>query len=155
MQKNIRLGFCEKFDVSDEFFSLVTASDSQAKRNLGGIFNLLESLERLDPEWSETLDISRKTAFEYSADFSDVFCENEWEAEHLSVYFAFRYFMTAAFDSDLLSKAKFTVFRLLRAFFLRLHTPIFPTEAAVSKLCVNTPRKLSIPPKIWIRFSSK
>lgn len=125
VQKNIRLGICDKTDVSDDFFTLVMASDSQAKRNLGAIFKLLESLEKLDPEWSETLDTARKTAFDCSPDFSDVFCENEWETEHLSVYFAFRYFMTAAFDGDLLSKAKFTVFSVIACILIEASHPDF------------------------------
>ncbi len=33
--------------------------------------------------------------------------ENETESEHLLVYFVFRYFMTAVFDRDLLTKSKF------------------------------------------------
>lgn len=123
VQKNIRLGICDKIEVAEDFFTPVTASDSQAKRNLGGGFRLLGSLEKLGPEWSETLDAARKTTLEYRSDFSDVFCNNEWEAEHLAVYFAFRYFMTAAFDGDLLSKAKFTVFSVITCILLEASLP--------------------------------
>ena len=125
VQKNIRLGICDKIDITDGFFSPVTASDSQAKRNLGGLFKLLEGLEKLDPEWNKILDNAKKTAFEDSTDFSEVFCNNEWETEHLAVYFAFRYFMTAAFDGDLLSKAKFTVFSVIACTLLEASHPDF------------------------------
>ena len=114
IQQNIRFGICEKIDITDEFFTPVEADNPQAKRNLGGCFKALESLEKLDPEWSETLDIAKKNAFCSSPDLAG----NEWETEHLAVYFAFRYFMTAAFDGDLLSKAKFTVFSVIMCLLL-------------------------------------
>lgn len=123
IQKNIRSGICGKIDVADVFFTPVSPSYSRAKRNLGGFFGLLKSLEKLDPKWSESLDAARKTAFDCSEDFFAVLSQSEWEAEHLAIYFAFRYFMTAAFDGDLLSKAKFTVFSVVSCLLLGAAQP--------------------------------
>ncbi len=125
IQKNIRLGVCGKVNVTDDFFAPVAASVSQAKRNISGLFRLLESLEKLDPKWSEKLDIAKKNAFDCNKEFFDIVTQNEWETEHLAVYFAFRYFMTAAFDGDLLSKAKFTVFSVLTCLLSEAAQPDF------------------------------
>ena len=123
IQKNIRSGICGKTDVTEEFFVPVTPSRSRAKRNLGGFFRLLESLEKLDPKWTKSLGAARETAFNGNEDFFAVLSRNEWETEHLAVYFAFRYFMTAAFDGDLLSKAKFTVFSVVSCLLLESAQP--------------------------------
>lgn len=129
-QKNIRFGICDKIDVTDDFFAAVTPSYSQAKRNVGGLFKVLESLEKLDPKWSESLDKARKSAFEDNAEFLDFLSQNEWETENLAVYFAFRYFMTAAFDGDLLSKAKFTVFSVISCLLLEAALPDFADRSS-------------------------
>ena len=123
IQQNIRCGICEKVDVTDDFYAPVTVNKSHANRNLSGASKLLESLEKLEPEWSDSLADAKKYVIECSEDFSITLPENEWEAEHLAVYFTFRYFMTAAFDSDLLSKAKFTVFSVISCLLLGASQP--------------------------------
>jgi hypothetical protein len=71
------------------------------------------SLEKLDPDWVG-----------YSEEISEVFCKeisdfiytakaDEYELEHFAVYLVFRYFLTAVFDYDLLTKAKFTVLSII------------------------------------------
>ena len=75
-------------------------SHSGKKRVLAKYFNDFRSLEMLDKSWAHSLDTA-----ENSTPASPV--GYEWEYEHLMVYFVFRYLMTAVFDGDLLSKAKF------------------------------------------------
>lgn len=67
-------------------------------------FSDFRSLEMLDPSWADRLSEAE------NADICGYFEKNpdaETEFEHLTVYFVFRYFMTAVFDRDLLTKSKF------------------------------------------------
>lgn len=75
-------------------------SQRRANGAIKKYFSDFRSLEMLDPSWSDRLTEAE------NADISS-FSVNETEAEHLMVYFVFRYFMTAVFDLDLLSKSKF------------------------------------------------
>lgn len=63
-------------------------------------FDDFKSLEMLDGSWKDKLVKAEKSLPAISDGF-------EWEYEHLMIYFVFRYLMTAVFDGDILSKAKF------------------------------------------------
>lgn len=103
VQKKIRSADIGEITVSEEYFLRVPPSETQAKRTLNRYISLLVSLEKLSSEWTQELEASANLpSFPFPP-----------EAEHLAVYFAFRYFMTAAFDGDVLSKAKFVVFSVI------------------------------------------
>lgn len=105
VQKRIKSGDIKEISVGEEYFLPSFFSSAQAKRTLGRYFDLLISLEKLNSDWANELESSKQnqpSGIQYHA-----------EAEHLAVYFAFRYFMTAAFDGNVLSKAKFTVFSVI------------------------------------------
>lgn len=76
-------------------------SPSRAKNAFKKYFSDFKSLEMLDPEWLTALNEAENGEIQDCSDF-------EWEYEHLMIYFVFRYFMAAVFDSDLLTKAKFS-----------------------------------------------
>lgn len=88
--------------IKKDYFESKKSVYSQRRANgtIKKIFSDYRSLESLDSSWgtrlcdAETVDISK-------------FCNNEIEYEHLMVYLVFRYFMTAVFDRDLLTKSKF------------------------------------------------
>lgn len=73
---------------------------SDKKRTLAKYFSDFRSLEMLDKSWKTRLDTAENST---PANYDGY----EWEYEHLMIYFVFRYLMTAVFDGDLLSKAKF------------------------------------------------
>lgn len=75
-------------------------SPSRARRALGRFFSDFKSLEMLNPSWKSSLEKAENARIPDAKNF-------EWEYEHLMIYFVFRYFMTAVFDGDLLTKAKF------------------------------------------------
>lgn len=79
-----------------------------SKKALKKYFSDFLSLEKLSPEWvgysAECADVSN----EKIGNFRSLTSANQWEFEHFAVYLVFRYFMTAVFDYDLLTKAKFT-----------------------------------------------
>lgn len=84
------------------FFDIdyVIGAHSGKKRTLAKYFNDFKSLEMLDKSWKSELEKAEKASLSKPDGF-------EWEYEHLMIYFVFRYLMTAVFDGDLLSKAKF------------------------------------------------
>lgn len=73
---------------------------SDKKRVLSKYFSDFKSLEMLDKSWKTKLENAEKST-------PVIPCTAEWEYEHLTVYFVFRYLMAAVFDGDLISKAKF------------------------------------------------
>ncbi len=75
-------------------------SPKRASRALDRYFSDFKSLEMLDSQWLLQLE---KAENAQSAEYRNF----EWEYEHMMIYFVFRYFMTAVFDGDLLTKAKF------------------------------------------------
>ncbi len=77
-----------------------TGPHSDKKVSLAKYFNDFRSLEMLDKSWNDRLIKAEKSTPEKPDGF-------EWEYEHLMIYFVFRYLMTAVFDGDILSKAKF------------------------------------------------
>lgn len=77
-------------------------SPVRAKKAINKYFELLLSLEKLNPDWNGVLENARQ------ADSCEYLQEAAIEYEHLTVYFVYRYFMTAVFDKNLLAKAKFT-----------------------------------------------
>lgn len=77
------------------------------KRESGSLkkyFSDFRELEMLDFSWKEALSAAGITDVCGYAEKNRKF---EWEYEHLMIYFVFRYFMTAVFDGDLLTKSKF------------------------------------------------
>lgn len=85
-----------------DFFSSAIPGFSplKARKSLQKYFDDFKSLEMLDPAWKSSLSNAENARIPEAVSF-------EWEYEHLMIYFVFRYFMTAAFDGDLLTKAKF------------------------------------------------
>lgn len=88
--------------IKKDYFGTQKTAYSQRRAN-GAIkkyFSDFRSLEMLDTSFSDRL--SEAESIDISA-----FTGSETEFEHLMVYFVFRYFMTAVFDLDLLTKSKF------------------------------------------------
>lgn len=77
-------------------------SAAKSKRALGRIFSDFGSLEYINSDFSDKLS---------KAETVDIqsFQAPDREYEQLMVYFIFRYFITAAYDYDLLEKVKFAV----------------------------------------------
>lgn len=75
-------------------------SPKRAKHALGRYFSDFKSLEMLDFTWFSELEKAENAQIRSCTEY-------EWEFEHMMIYFVFRYFMTAVFDGDLLTKAKF------------------------------------------------
>ena len=88
---------------SEADYEKIPFSPVRAKRAVGKYFDMLLSLEKLDPEWNNVLTKAK------TANLTDYPEEAETEYEHLAVYLVYRYLMTTVFDGNLLSKAKFTV----------------------------------------------
>ncbi|MBR2869378.1 MAG: flagellin lysine-N-methylase [Clostridia bacterium] len=118
IQKSIRTGDCHNPCTERESFILPSPSEVQANRTVKGWFDLLDSLEKLDPDWRFSLDSAKNNTLTDNKDYLKILSENEWEAEHLAVYFLFRYFMTAVFDGNLISKAKFVIFSVIMCLLL-------------------------------------
>lgn len=79
-----------------------TYSAAKSKRALNKIFSDYGSLEFINSDFPDKL---------LNAETVDIkgFSVPDWEYEQLMVYFIFRYFITAAYDCDLLTKVKFSV----------------------------------------------
>lgn len=75
---------------------------ARAKKATDKYFDMLLSLEKLNPDWDTQLKKAKDTEL---CAYSE---EAQTEYEHLAVYFVYRYLMTAVFDRNLLPKAKFT-----------------------------------------------
>ncbi len=88
---------CQK-DYLNSVYKIGSHSDKS--RTLSKYFDNFKSLEMLDDSWKSKLGKAEKSEPANPVGY-------EWEYEHLMIYFVFRYLMTAAFDGDLLSKAKF------------------------------------------------
>lgn len=105
----IRSCDCRSIDKAlvDDYFEYDLPSRSQ--RSVNGLrkklFADFRQLETLDDSIKELSFAAEKAN---TAAYAAKNRQNEWEYEHLLVYFVFRYFMTAVFDGDLLVKSKFT-----------------------------------------------
>lgn len=77
-----------------------TGPHSRKERALSKIFDDFKGIEMLDKSWKIKLINAEKATPVKPVGF-------EWEYEHLMIYFVFRYLMTAAFDSNILSKSVF------------------------------------------------
>lgn len=102
---HIRHYECDKIRtaIKKNYFATEKAAYSPRRAN-GSVkkyFSDFRSLEMLDPSFSDRLQ---------NAGSVDIpaFSGDETKFEHLMVYFVFRYFMTAVFDLDLLTKSKFS-----------------------------------------------
>ncbi len=91
--------------ISEDYFAKEKPPHSRRRENgsLKKIFSDFRKLEMLDTSWKDALS-DAETANTY--DYAKSVREYGWEYEHLMVYFVFRYFMTAVFDGDLLTKSK-------------------------------------------------
>jgi len=76
-------------------------SPARAKRTANKIFSDFLSLEFINDNFSKLITEAKRSE-------NKGFHTPDYELEHLAVYFVFRYFITAAYDGDLLTKAKFT-----------------------------------------------
>ncbi len=101
--------------TADEFLNGACKESSQAraKRALSKYFSDFKSLEALCPDWLSELEKAENAQIPSCSEY-------EWEFEHMMIYFVFRYFMTAVFDGDLLTKSKlaavsFIIIRRLQA----------------------------------------
>lgn len=130
VQQKIRAKEIADVAVAEDFFAPVPFSKAKAKNTLQKCFETLESLEKLDVQWNTELESAKNIAPEKAEEFKKILSENEWEAEHLAVYFAFRYFMTAAFDGKLAEKAEFTVFSVIACLILQAALPDFTQKSA-------------------------
>ena len=101
------------FSFSQESLKIRPAA---AKKALKKYFSDFLTLEKLNPEWVGYSPECADLSFETLRNFRSLLNENQWEFEHFAVYLVFRYFMTAVFDYDLLTKAKFTVLSLILIF---------------------------------------
>lgn len=72
----------------------------RASRALSRYFSDFKSMEMLNSNWLSELEKAENAQISSCPEY-------EWEFEHMMVYFVFRYFMTAVFDGDLLTKSKF------------------------------------------------
>lgn len=92
--------------IAENYFIKEKPSYSRRRENgsLKKCFSDFRELEMLDFSWKTALSAAETTDV---CGYAKKIREYEWEYEHLMVYFVFRYFMTAVFDGDLLTKSKF------------------------------------------------
>lgn len=96
----------DNYSFSEEKHKIRSAA---SKKALKKYFSDFLSLEKLNPGWVGYSSECAASSGEKSRNFRSLTSANQWEYEHFAVYLVFRYFMTAVFDYDLLTKAKFTV----------------------------------------------
>ncbi|MBQ2904793.1 MAG: flagellin lysine-N-methylase [Clostridia bacterium] len=91
--------------ISADYFAKEKPPFSRRRKSgtLKKIFSDFREFEMLDISWKDALSSAEKTDI---IGYAETVSDFEWEYEHLMVYFVFRYFMTAVFDGDLLTKAK-------------------------------------------------
>ncbi len=79
------------------------------------VLNMFEGLETIKEEWRDILSDGIKMLQDYDDisglidDFEQYYKDNEYEFEHILVYYIFNYFLGAAYDRDALTKVKFAV----------------------------------------------
>lgn len=105
---SVRRTDCEfiRNSISEDYF-ISRKTDYSRRRAKGALkkyFSDFQELEMLDSGWKKALSAAENTDVSEYAKQTKPF---EWEYEHLMIYFVFRYFMTAVFDGDLLTKSKF------------------------------------------------
>lgn len=103
LQQLINDDCLEEADALDANFFLAhrhTFTKTKSKRAINRLFSDFGSLEFLNSDFSDKLQKAENVDMQS-------FSAPDWEYEHLMVYFVFRYFITAAYDGDLLTKAGF------------------------------------------------
>lgn len=125
VQQSIKAKELADVAVTEEYFTPAPFNKTKAKNTLQKCIETLESLEKLDVQWNTELACAKNITPQKGDEFKTILNQNEWEAEHLAVYFAFRYFMTAVFDGKLAEKAKFTVFSVIACLILQTALPDF------------------------------
>ncbi len=87
--------------TASDFLNAFCAEHSQRKSKsaLNKYFSDFKNLEMLDSAWIYELKKAENAQIRSCTEY-------EWEFEHMMIYFVFRYFMTAVFDGDLLTKSK-------------------------------------------------
>ncbi len=110
----------ENFEEAEELINNFTVSGERdgfrptsAKKAFKKYFSDFLLLEKLNPDWVGYSPDCIGISGEKTKNFLLSASENQWEYEHFAVYLVFRYFMTAVFGYDLLTKAKFTVLSLI------------------------------------------
>lgn len=130
--------FIRRFDcvsikkaLKEDYFAKEIPPYSKRREN-GSVkkyFSDFKALEALDPSWKNSLSVAENSD---PSVYTVKVRENEWEYEHLMIYFVFRYFMTAVFDGDLLTKAKFAAvsFIIIR----KLHSAVNADKETRTKI---------------------
>lgn len=80
------------------------------------ILKFLRTLDPVSEQWPELLgrlEDELTSVLAKREEFSAYFKEQEYQYEHLAVYFTYRYYLKSYFDCDLLSRAVFTVVSIL------------------------------------------
>ena len=90
----------KKLDAEKFLTHKHTHSAAKSKRALNKIFSDFGSLEFINSDYPDKLSKAETVDMQG-------FSAPDWEYEQLMVYFIFRYFITAAYDYDLLTKVKF------------------------------------------------
>lgn len=89
------------------------------------LFNLFSSLEPINCEWTECVEMmtdKMSEVVESRKRFLADFTHKIYEYEHLSVYLAYRYFLKCLEDMDVLSKGKFIVVCILFNIFMDIYS---------------------------------
>ncbi len=96
-------------EPDEAYFERAEFNKKRAEKAVSKYFDDLVLLEKLNPEWNLVLGDAACVSTDDFNSFKKNCPDFSWESEHLAVYFVFRYFLTAAYDGDLLTKAKFAV----------------------------------------------
>lgn len=89
---------------------------SGAAGHCRAILKFLRTLDPVSEQWPELLgrlEGELTSVLAKREEFSAYFKEQEYQYEHLAVYFTYRYYLKSYFDCDLLSRAVFTVVSIL------------------------------------------
>lgn len=107
-------GLSAALDRAPEEFSCPGAVRREV---LSHLLARLGELEVLDPDWGGLVQNCRRTLCERDAAEYAGLCKGgsfeEWELEHLAVYFLYRWFLKADFDGDLYAKGALAVLSVL------------------------------------------
>lgn len=101
-----------------ESFNEYSGREWASYENIMEYIEVYLNLENLRESWPESIENAIKVNFEnndfgtykkFHSRFDEYYAENEYEFEHLMVYFMFRYFLKAAYDDDVFTKIKFAI----------------------------------------------
>lgn len=93
--------------MPDDYFGESTEfSPSKAKRALKKYFSVFTSMEFINPSYPDLLSAAETVDMQG-------FEPNDTDLENLAVYFVFRYFITAAYDGNLIDKSRLAAVSLI------------------------------------------